>query len=83
MLLERLAVADELVVGVVASMPAADLAEVRDELDPLDPLDLLEAELSFVAQPQRGAVPKVSGSSFMSKASIVRWWLICSIGWAS
>ena len=39
-------------------MSSADLAEVGDELDAFDPLDLLEAELAFVAQPQRGAVAK-------------------------
>jgi hypothetical protein len=35
---------------------AADLGVVGDELDPFDPLDLLEAELDFVSEPERGAM---------------------------
>jgi hypothetical protein len=35
---------------VVATVPAADLGEVRDELDSLDPLHLLEAELDLIAR---------------------------------
>src|SRR6476469_7466374 len=54
--LDRLAIAEELVVLVVAAVPATDVGEVCDELDALDPLDLLESELGLVAQPQRCAV---------------------------
>jgi hypothetical protein len=48
---DGLPVAEELVIFVVAAVPAADLGEVRDELDTLDPLHLLEAELDLIAQP--------------------------------
>jgi hypothetical protein len=61
-----LAVAEELVVLVVVTLSAADLAVVRDELRPLDPLDLLEAGLDLVAQPQRAPSPKLSAAPFMS-----------------
>ena len=61
-------------VGVVASVTAADLGEVSDEFDARQPLDLLEAELDLVAQPQRCAVAVGQPSSpFMSYASMVRW----------
>jgi hypothetical protein len=53
---DRLAVAEELVVLVVAAVAPTDLGEVRDELDAGDPLHLLEAELDLVAQAQRRAV---------------------------
>jgi hypothetical protein len=46
---EGLAVAEELVVLVVAAVAAADAVEVGDELDTFDPLDHLEAQLDFVA----------------------------------
>ena len=50
-------VAEELVIRVVTAVPTADRGEVGHELDPGQPLDLLDAELDFVAEPQRGAVP--------------------------
>jgi hypothetical protein len=52
--LDRLPVAEELVVGVVAAVSAADLEEAGGEVDAGQPLDLLEAELDLVTQPQRG-----------------------------
>ena len=59
--LDRLSVAEEFVVLVVAAVAAADLGVVGDELDALDPLDLFEAELDLVAEPQRGAVAERQG----------------------
>jgi hypothetical protein len=38
--LDRLPVAEELVVGVVAAVPAADLGEVGDEVDAGQPFDV-------------------------------------------
>jgi len=61
----RLAVAEELVVLVVAAV-AADLGKVRDELGSFDPLDLLEAKLDLVAERSGAPCPKGSGSTFMS-----------------
>jgi hypothetical protein len=52
--LDALAVAEELMVWVVAARSPgrpADLAEIFDEFDPAEPLDLFEAELDLVAQP--------------------------------
>src|SRR5579875_2753818 len=54
--LDGLSVAEELVVGVVAAVTAADVGEVGDELDPCQPFDLFEAELDLVAQSEWGAV---------------------------
>jgi hypothetical protein len=47
--LDGVVVVEELVVSVVAAVPAADVGEVGDELDAGDPLDLFEAMLGFVA----------------------------------
>src|SRR5262245_53197454 len=41
---------------VVAALSRAEMSEALNELDALDPLDLLEAELEFVSQAERGAV---------------------------
>src|SRR5262245_61189888 len=49
---DRLAIAVELVVLVVATLPRTQVCEALDELDGLDPLDVLEAQLKFVTQPQ-------------------------------
>src|SRR5215470_1225932 len=53
------AVAEVLMVLVVAALPRAEMGEALDELDGLDPLDHLEAQLELVAQPQRSAVQLV------------------------
>src|SRR5262249_14822126 len=45
------AVAEILMVFVVAALSRAKMGEALDELDGLDPLDHLEAQLEFVAQP--------------------------------
>jgi hypothetical protein len=45
-----LAVAEELVILVVAAEPAADLGEVGDELDTADPFYEFEAELDLTTQ---------------------------------
>jgi hypothetical protein len=61
-----LAVAEELVVGVVTAMAAGDFGEVGDEVDAGEPLDLLEAELDLVAEPSRCTVPvgeRLAGSA--------------------
>jgi hypothetical protein len=50
---DRLAVSEELVVVVIATLAAADVGEVLDELDPLDPFDHFETELHLIAQSQR------------------------------
>ena len=47
--LDRLPVAEEFVVLVVAAVAAAEVGEVGDELHTFDPLHLLEAELGLVA----------------------------------
>jgi hypothetical protein len=47
-----LSVAEELVVLVVAAVPAADFRVVRDEFDALDPLDLpANVATSMVSSP--------------------------------
>src|SRR5215469_1979542 len=53
------AVAEVLMVLVVAALPGAEMGEALDELDGLDPFDHLEAQLELVAQPQRSAVQLV------------------------
>lgn len=45
---DRRAVAEELLILVVASLAEAEVLEALDELDGLDPLHLLEAELVLV-----------------------------------
>jgi hypothetical protein len=64
--LDGLAVAEELVVRVVAAVTAADLRAVGHEFDPGQPFDLLEAELDLVAQPQRRAAPVGQRAPFIS-----------------
>src|SRR5215471_9681592 len=59
MRLDRHAVAEVLMVFVVAALPCAEMGEALDELDGLNPLDHLEAQLELVAQPQRSAVQLV------------------------
>src|SRR5262249_58370574 len=49
---DRHAIAVELVVLVVATLPRAQVAEALDELDGLNPFHLLEAQLKLVAEPQ-------------------------------
>src|SRR5215469_1568016 len=56
---DRHAIAVELVVLVVATLPFAQVAEALDELDGLNPLHLLEAQLKLVAEPQRRTVQLV------------------------
>lgn len=46
---DRLAVAEELVVRVVAAVATADLGHVGDEIDAGQPLHLFEPELNLVA----------------------------------
>ena len=49
-MLDGLPAAEELVVGVIATVPAADLGVVADEVDPGQLFDLRKAELDLVAQ---------------------------------
>ena len=74
--LDRLPVAEELVVGVAAAVSAADLGETGGEVDAGQPFDLLEVELDLVAQPQRAPCPWVSGAPFAVDDGVwlpVRW----------
>src|SRR5262249_61080495 len=56
--LDRHAVAEVLMVLVVAALPGAEMGEALDELDGLDPFDLLEAKLKLLGRPQRRAVTR-------------------------
>jgi hypothetical protein len=69
---KRLAVAEELMVLVIPAEAAADVGEVGNELDSAQQLDLLEAESVSLLSRTGAPGPKLSGSPFMSQASMVR-----------